>query len=218
VLAALFGILPNHLLWRADSPGAGHSPAWLRRLGTRDHARHLLGAQRLEEGPTQPDHHEHERRRREDGCRLQAIEAAGKEEDRRRSTRERPQITTIHPWGFMLPLVESMPITTEAASAPLTKKKATRIIAISDIKPASGNWLRVANSAFSSPSFTAPEMSPTPLSSRFMAVPPSTANHTKLTTLGIRSTPTTNSRILRPREMRAMKVPTNGAQEIHHAQ
>jgi hypothetical protein len=39
----------------------------------------------------------------------------------------------------MLPLEESMPITTVAAAAPLTKKKATRIMAISDIKPASGN-------------------------------------------------------------------------------
>ena len=33
-----------------------------------------------------------------------------------------------------------------------------------------------------------------------------------------RITPSRYSRIVRPREMRARKVPTNGAQEIHHAQ
>ena len=57
-----------------------------------------------------------------------------------------------------------------------------------------------------------------PVSCRSIAAPPKTANHTKLTPLGISSTPTTNSRIVRPLEMRAMKVPTNGAHEIHHAQ
>lgn len=31
-------------------------------------------------------------------------------------------------------------------------------------------------------------------------------------------TPTMNSWIVRPRENRAMKVPANGLQEIHHAQ
>ena len=30
--------------------------------------------------------------------------------------------------------------------------------------------------------------------------------------------PSRNWRIVRPREMRAMKTPTNGDQEIHHAQ
>ena len=44
------------------------------------------------------------------------------------------------------------------------------------------------------------------------------ANHTRLTALGMRMTPTTNCRIVRPRLMRAMNMPTNGVQEIHHAQ
>ena len=61
-------------------------------------------------------------------------------------------------------------------------------------------------------------MSAAPESCKSMAVPPRMANHTKLTTLGARITPKTNSRMVRPLEMRAIKVPTNGAQEIHHAQ
>lgn len=50
------------------------------------------------------------------------------------------------------------------------------------------------------------------------AVPPNAANQTKLISDGTSTTPNTNSRIRRPREMRAMKLPTNGAQAIHHAQ
>ena len=39
-----------------------------------------------------------------------------------------------------------------------------------------------------------------------------------LSTLGTIITPITNSRIVRPREMRARNMPTKGDQEIHHAQ
>ena len=118
-----------------------------------------------------------------------------------------------------MPLEESMPITTEAASAPLTKNSATRMIVMIAVSPNSGNCSRVRNNAtgwllaaVSARLLTAPE------SCRLMAVPPRTANHMKLTTLGARITLKTNSRIVRPREIRAMKTPTNGAQEIHHAQ
>ena len=44
------------------------------------------------------------------------------------------------------------------------------------------------------------------------------ANQTKLTPLGISSTPITNSRMVRPLEMRARKVPTNGVHDIHQTQ
>ncbi|MDP8950704.1 MAG: hypothetical protein M3N18_00385 [Actinomycetota bacterium] len=39
----------------------------------------------------------------------------------------------------------------------------------------------------------------------------------KVTTLGAIRAPKTNSRMERPREIRAMKAPTNGAQAIHVA-
>ena len=51
-----------------------------------------------------------------------------------------------------------------------------------------------------------------------MAAPPKMQNHTRLTRLGTSSTPVTNWRIVRPREMRAMNMPTNGVQESHQAQ
>ena len=40
----------------------------------------------------------------------------------------------------------------------------------------------------------------------------------KVTVVGTSSTPATNSRTVRPREIRAMKTPTKGAQEIHQPQ
>src|SRR5829696_5630159 len=130
-----------------------------------------------------------------------------------------PHTMMLHLLGCRLPRLESIPITTEAASAPLTKNRATRMIVISAVSPNSGNCSRVRNNApgwllaaVLAREFTAPE------SCRLMAVPPKTANHTKLTTLGARITPETNSRIVRPLEMRAIKVPTNGAHEIHQAQ
>ena len=111
-----------------------------------------------------------------------------------------------------------MPITTEAASAPLTKNSATRMIEIMAVSQNSGNCCRVENSAAGWLAVASFEMFAAPVSCRFMAAPPRTENHTKLTTLGARMTPKTNSRMVRPREMRAMKTPTNGAQLIHHAQ
>src|SRR5215217_627029 len=111
-----------------------------------------------------------------------------------------PHTMTFHAFGCRLPLVESMPITTEAASAPLTKNSATRMIAIMAVSQNSGNCCNVANSAAGWLSAASFERFATPESCRFMAAPPRTENHTKLTTLG------------------AMNTPTNGAQLIHHAQ
>ena len=61
----------------------------------------------------------------------------------------------------------------------------------------------------------APELS-VPL--QLIAEPPKTANQTRLTMLGTRITPPTNCRIVRPRLIRAMNMPTKGVQEIHQAQ
>ena len=51
-----------------------------------------------------------------------------------------------------------------------------------------------------------------------MAAPPKIANHTSETRLGTSSTPVTNWRMVRPRLMRAMNIPTKGVHEIHQAQ
>lgn len=45
-----------------------------------------------------------------------------------------------------------------------------------------------------------------------------TVIQSRLKTVGISRTQTTNSRIVRPREILAMNRPTNGAQEIHQTQ
>ena len=68
---------------------------------------------------------------------------------------------------------------------------------------------------FSSP--PAPAMS-VPFCCRLIAAPPKMQNHTTLIRLGTSSTPVTNWRMVRPREMRAMNMPTNGVQDSHHAQ
>ncbi|MNF16507.1 hypothetical protein D3C80_2195540 [compost metagenome] len=51
-----------------------------------------------------------------------------------------------------------------------------------------------------------------------MPAPPKTLNHTRLTRPGTSNTPLTNWRMLRPRLIRAMNMPTKGVQEIHQAQ
>ncbi len=57
-----------------------------------------------------------------------------------------------------------------------------------------------------------------PSSDRVIAVVPKTANQMRLTVLGTRMTPPTNWRMVRPRLIRAMNMPTKGVQEIHQAQ
>ena len=51
-----------------------------------------------------------------------------------------------------------------------------------------------------------------------MPAPPKMANQMSETTDGTSSTPETNWRIVRPREMRAMNMPTKGVQLTHQAQ
>ena len=51
-----------------------------------------------------------------------------------------------------------------------------------------------------------------------MALLPKIENQAKIKPNGINITPSTNSRKVRPREMRAIKSPTNGAHATHQAQ
>ncbi|CAM3799149.1 hypothetical protein MILU53160_09560 [Micrococcus luteus] len=73
-------------------------------------------------------------------------------------------------------------------------------------KPASGVF-----TASSSRAWSPPRKKP-------MAALPMTDTHSRMNAKGISSTPVTNSRRVRPREMRARKRDTNGAQAIHQAQ
>ena len=47
---------------------------------------------------------------------------------------------------------------------------------------------------------------------------PNIDNHVSVKNKGIMSVPLTNSRMVRPREIRAKNKPTNGDQATHHAQ
>ena len=51
-----------------------------------------------------------------------------------------------------------------------------------------------------------------------IAVPPSTVIHNTQASDGTSNTATMNSRTVRPRDTRAMNMPTNGDHEIHQAQ
>ena len=51
-----------------------------------------------------------------------------------------------------------------------------------------------------------------------MAVPPKMHSHRNAMVVGTNITPTMNSRIVRPRLILAMNMPTKGAQEIHQPQ
>jgi hypothetical protein len=67
-------------------------------------------------------------------------------------------------------------------------------------------------------SLTDVAMPPPPNISTNSAELPNTVSQTKVSSEGTSMTYRTNSRIVRPREIRAMKVPTNGAHEIHQPQ
>ncbi len=108
----------------------------------------------------------------------------------------------------------SVPMTTEAASAPDTKKIATSTMASTDSAMPSGRTAAARTAAPRCPA----EARSVPLRCRLIAAPPKIANQSRLTALGIRMTPTTNCLIERPRLIRAMNMPTNGVQEIHQAQ
>ena len=125
-----------------------------------------------------------------------------------------PQKITTPRVGWMVPRWDSVPMTIDAASAPDTKKIATSSIAITPSTAPSG---MVSSSPNSCPSVERDARS-VPLRCRLIAAPPKIANQSRLTALGMRTTPATNWRIVRPRLIRAMNMPTNGVQEIHQAQ
>ena len=128
-----------------------------------------------------------------------------------------PHTTTTPRAGSRFPREDIIPITTDAASAPLMKNSATRKMTSADVIVVSGSCssrLKSETSGFAAASMRFAW----PVSCRSIAVPPKIANHTNVTPVGTSSTPSRYSRIVRPFEIRARKVPTNGVHEIHHAQ
>jgi hypothetical protein len=113
--------------------------------------------------------------------------------------------------------VVSVPSTKVLASAPDTKNSTTSTIVTIEVTAGSGRAASVAKNAELTSAAAAAAICVVPARSRLIAVPPNAVNHAKNTTLGTTSTPTTNSRIVRPREIRARNTPTNAAQDSHRA-
>ena len=113
----------------------------------------------------------------------------------------------------------SMSTTSAPESAEVTKNTTTMMIAISEIKPEKGKCSRKANSASElSCSMASPRLLTCSQRIMWMAVSPNTVIHNRVKAVGTSSTPATNSRMVRPREMRAMNRPTKGDQASHQPQ
>ena len=111
-----------------------------------------------------------------------------------------------------------VPSTSTAESPEVTKNTSTRTVATAAISVPAGSASNRANRAPATSAFTASAMGTPCMISMCSAVPPNTENHTKAARVGTSTVPSTNSRMVRPREMRAMNRPTNGDQLSHQAQ
>ena len=121
--------------------------------------------------------------------------------------------------GSGSPPEDSMSMTSEPESEDVTKKVTTRTTDRDTTTVEKGSPCSISNSAVSVLTLPSEPMSPpSPSTCRYSAAPPSTENHSSVTSVGTSSTPATNSRTVRPREMRAMNTPTKGAHEIHQPQ
>ena len=99
------------------------------------------------------------------------------------------------------------------------KKIAMTTIATTERIPPIGRPESRSKSAFSAITPSSGSTRPaSPKISRYRPAPPITENQKKPTVVGTSSTPETNWRTVRPREMRAMNTPTKGAQETHQPQ
>src|SRR5699024_4427351 len=117
----------------------------------------------------------------------------------------------------------SMSTTSDPESEEVMKKIATRMIAITEKTAPRGRFPSASKSTASTfrlpSSFKLPAVRSALVNSCWkMPTPPSTENQMTPTIVGTSSTPATNCRIVRPREIRAMNTPTNGDQEIHQPQ
>ena len=127
----------------------------------------------------------------------------------------RPHTPVTHGVGLTRPRWLIVPITVDAESAVVMKNVASSTIVNTDTMPGHGSSSIKANSMASA--VPSPQID-RPVRSNSMAVPPKMENHTSVSTDGTTTMPTTNSRMVRPREMRARNMPTNGVHDTHHTQ
>ena len=111
-----------------------------------------------------------------------------------------------------------MPSTRVAESPEVTKNSSTRAVATSDITVPKGSASNMTNSAVEMSALTASAKGTFCQISMCKAAPPNTENQTKPARVGAATVPRMNSRMVRPRDTRAMNSPTNGDHAIHQAQ
>ena len=129
------------------------------------------------------------------------------------------QNTRLSTEGLAFPPVDSMLMTNDAESELVTKKTTMRIRNRPESTGPPGRMLSIWNRA--SLVETAPSLSMkllVPWICCQIAVPPMTENHRAVIMVGTSMTPRMNSRMVRPREIRAMNTPTKGDQLIHQPQ
>src|SRR5690606_41852952 len=111
------------------------------------------------------------------------------------------------------------PTTREQHSEEEPTNTDTRASAMVEVTAQSGrksrNRDRATDTSAASASASAPSAT---VVSMIIAELPKTVSHRKVKPTGTNRTAVTNSRTVRPREMRAMNMPTKGDQEIHQAQ
>lgn len=117
-----------------------------------------------------------------------------------------------------LPRVAIWSITNAPESAEVMKNTAISTIAAIDSSCGIGRKSKKRNSSASTLVAVCASAPAAPCVSSQIALLPNTVIHTRLNAVGTSSTPITNWRIVRPREMRAMNMPTNGDHDTHHAQ
>jgi hypothetical protein len=110
-------------------------------------------------------------------------------------------------------------MTSDPESEDVTKNVITSSVARPPATAPSGNCSRRANIATVCPSsLYVASAAPFPWRELNIAAPPNVDSQSVENSDGRNSTPMTNSRTVRPFEIRAMNIPTNGDHEIHHAQ
>ncbi|MDF9791391.1 hypothetical protein M2440_002092 [Methylorubrum extorquens] len=111
-----------------------------------------------------------------------------------------------------------MSITSAPESAEVTKKKITSSVASPEAIMPNGRCPSISNRATGMLSLTICASGTAPARSISMAVLPNTVIQKKVNSTGTSSTPVTNSRMVRPREIRAMNMPTKGDHAIYQPQ
>src|SRR5680860_493465 len=109
-------------------------------------------------------------------------------------------------------------MTNEPESDDVIKNTNTSTIPIKEIIPVSGRFANIWKVAKLTSVKPSSASEPTPCWICSSAAPPNALIHTAVITVGMSSTAMMNSRTVRPRETRAINMPTNGDQENHQAQ